>query len=188
MNFNSHSRLEGQHAFLSASKYHWINYDEEKLATTYEKFQAVQRGTELHALAAELIRLGVKLPKTNKTFNLYVNDAIGFKMEQEQILYYSDNCFGTADAISFRQNKLRIHDLKSGETPASMKQLLVYTALFCLEYKVKPSEIDVELRLYQSDQVLVHTPELEDILNVMEKIISFDKKIEELRAGGYFHG
>jgi len=188
MNFNLHSRLEGQHAFLSASKYHWINYDEEKLVSTFTKFQAVQRGTELHELASKLIRLGVKLPKTNKTFNLYVNDAIGFKMEPEQVLYYSDNCFGTADTISFRQSKLRIHDLKSGETPASVKQLMVYNALFCLEYKIKPSEIETELRLYQSDEVLVHVPENDDILDIMDKIILFDKKIEELKSGGYFHG
>jgi len=110
MNFNKHFRLEGQHAFLSASKYHWINYDEEKLISTFTKFQATQKGTALHELAMNLINLGVKLPKTNKTLNMYVNDAIGFKMHTEQILYYSDNCFGTADAISFKKNLLRIHD------------------------------------------------------------------------------
>jgi len=184
MNFNLHSRLEGQHAFLSASKYHWINYDEEKLISTFTKFQAIQRGTELHDLASNLIRLGVKLPKTNKTLNLYVNDAIGFKMETEQILYYSDNCFGTADTISFRQDRLRIHDLKSGETPASVKQLMVYNALFCLEYNIKPTEIETELRLYQLDEVIIHTPEPDDIFNIMEKIIIFDKKIEQLKIGG----
>jgi len=184
MNFNVHSRLEGQHAFLSASKYHWINYDEEKLITTFTRFQAVQRGNDLHALASELIRLGVKLPKTNKTFNLYVNDAIGFKMEPEQVLYYSDNCFGTADTISFRKGILRIHDLKSGETPASLKQLMVYNALFCLEYKIKPADIETELRLYQSDEVLPLIPEINDILGIMDKIIMFDKCIEELKAGG----
>lgn len=188
MIFNSHLRLAGQHAFLGASQYSWLNYDEEKLTTTFTRMQAKQRGTELHALAAECIRLGVKLPKTNKTLNLYVNDAIGFQMDQEQVLYYSDNCFGTADTISFRRNVLRIHDLKSGETPASVKQLMIYTALFCLEYKIKPAEIEIELRLYQSDQVIVHVPEVEDILNIMDKIILFDKKIEQLKSGGYFHG
>ena len=40
MNFNKHSDLEGCHAFLSASKYHWINYDDEKLVTAYENFLA----------------------------------------------------------------------------------------------------------------------------------------------------
>lgn len=184
MNFNEHSRLEGQHAFLSASKYHWINYDEDKLIATFSKFQAAQRGTELHDLAMRLINLGIKLPKTNKTLNMYVNDAIGFKMKTEQILYYSDNCFGTTDTIDFRKNFLRIHDLKNGETPASMKQIMVYNALFCLEYNIKPSEIETELRLYQKDEILVHVPEPEEIFSIMDKIIAFDKRIEKLKIGG----
>ena len=184
MNFNVHSRLEGQHAFLSASKYHWINYDEEKLVATFSKFQAAQRGTELHSLACQLIRQGVKLPKSKKTLNRYVNDGIGFKMEPEILLYYSDNCFGTADTISFRKNVLRISDYKSGETPASIKQLMVYAALFCLEYGYKPVEIEIELRLYQTDDAILYIPEAEDILLIMEKIIAFDKKLEELKIGG----
>lgn len=184
MNFNSHSRLEGQHAFLSASKYHWINYDEDKLIGAFYRYQAAQRGTELHELAMKLINLGVKLPKTRKTLNLYVNDAIGFKMQTEQVLYFSDNCFGTADAISFRNAFLRIHDLKNGESPASMNQLLVYTALFCLEYNVKPTEIETELRLYQSDDIIVHTPDPGEVFAIMDKIIQFDKTIEKIKAGG----
>ena len=184
MNFNMHSRLEGQHAFLSASKYHWINYDEDKLISTFSKWQAAQRGTELHELACQCIRLGIKLPKTAKTLNLYVNDAIGFKMQPEQVLYFSDNCFGTADTISFRKNFLRIHDLKTGESPASIKQLLIYTALFCLEYGFQPTEFETELRLYQSDEVVAHIPEPEEILRIMDKIIQFDKRIELLKAGG----
>lgn len=184
MNFNNHSRLEGCHAFLSASKYHWINYDEEKLISTFTKWQAAQRGTELHALASQCIKLGVKLPKTRNTLNLYVNDAIGFKMQTEQVLYFSDNCFGTADTISFRKNFLRIHDLKTGTSPTSIKQLLIYNALFCLEYNIKPVDIETELRLYQSDEVLVHVPAPEEIYNIMDKIITFDKRIEQLKIGG----
>jgi hypothetical protein len=184
MNFKDHSYLEGQHAFLSASKYHWINYDDEKLISTYSHFLAVKRGTELHELACKLIRLGVKLPKTNKTLNMYVNDAIGFKMETEQVLYYSDNCFGTADAISFKKNFLRIHDLKSGENPASIKQLMVYTSLFCLEYNVKPIDIEIELRLYQNNDSEIYIPEPEEITNIMNKIIQFDKIIEQIKIGG----
>jgi hypothetical protein len=184
MNFNNHSQLEGLHAFLGASKYHWVNYDEEKLIATFTKYQAIQRGTELHTLACQCIKLGVKLPKTRNSLNLYVNDAIGFKMTTEQILYFSDNCFGTADTISFRKNMLRIHDLKTGETPASIKQLMIYNALFCLEYNIKPIEIETELRLYQLDEVLVHIPEPEEIFNIMDKIIAFDKKIEQLKIGG----
>ena len=77
MIFNKHTNLIGSHAFLSASKYHWIRYDDEKLVNTYKNFIAVQKGTELHDFAAQCIRLGQKLPKSKKTLNMYVNDAIG---------------------------------------------------------------------------------------------------------------
>lgn len=181
MNFNEHGQLRGCHAFLSASKYHWVNYDEEKLATTYSNFLAVQKGTKLHDFAAQCIELGQKLPKSKKTLNMYVNDAIGFRMTPEQVLYYSDNCFGTADAISFRDGLLRIHDLKTGVTPAHMEQLMIYAALFCLEYRMKPAEIGMELRLYQSDEILIHNPEVDEILPIMDKIVSFDKLIQRIK-------
>ena len=182
MNFNPHSNLVGQHAFLSASKYHWINYDEEKLSTAFRKYLAVQRGTELHEFAAMCIRLGQKLPKSKKTLNMYVNDAIGYKMTAEQPLFYSINCFGTADTISFKNDLLRIHDLKTGETPASVSQLRVYAALFCLEYAISPSDIRIELRIYQLDQVKIDEPDPEEIRMIMDKIILFDKRIESLKT------
>lgn len=182
MNWNKHSNLEGQHAFLSASGYHWINYDEDKVADTYAKWRAAQRGTQLHAFAAQCIMLGQKLPRSNKTLNLYVNDAIGFKMTPEQVLYYSPNCFGTTDAISFRNDFLRIHDLKTGENPAHMEQLMVYAALFCLEYGIKPSEIETELRIYQNDQVLCYNATVEDIFPIMDRIVTFDKIINNMRG------
>lgn len=181
MNFFKHSNLEGQHAFLGASKYHWLNYDEQKVADAYNNYMAKIRGTELHEFAAQCIRLGQKLPKSRKTLNMYVNDAIGFKMVPEQVLYYSDNCFGTADAISFRNNFLRIHDYKSGVIPAHMEQLRIYAALFCLEYRVKPSEIDMEFRLYQNDDIQVDNPTAEDIVPIIDKIITFDKIINRIR-------
>ena len=182
MNFNKHSNLEGQHAFLGASKYHWVRYDEAKIVDAYSKFMATQKGTILHEFAAQCIRLRQKLPKSQKTLNMYVNDAIGFKMTPEQPLFYSENCFGTADAICFRNNLLRIHDYKSGTIPAHMEQLEIYAALFCLEYKVKPSDIDIELRIYQSDEILHHKPTAEDIEIIMDKIITFDKLITKIRA------
>lgn len=188
MKFNNHYRLEGAHAFLGASKYHWINYDNDKLVTVYLTHLAKVRGTELHDFAAKCIELKQKLPKSKKTLNSYVNDAIGFRMQPEQILYYSDNCFGTADAISFRKEKahgdimvLRIHDLKTGVTPAHMEQLLIYSALFCLEYNIKPGEIFIELRLYQNDEIIVCNPTAEDILPIMDKIITFDNLLENIK-------
>lgn len=181
MNFNKHFSVEGKHAYLGASKYHWINYDEEKLANSYLKHQATLKGTILHDFAAQCIQLGQKLPKSKKTLNMYVNDAIGYKMTPEQVLYYSDNCFGTADAICFRNNLLRIHDLKTGTVRAHIEQLEVYAALFCLEYKIKPSSIEIELRIYQSDEILVHRPEPDEIVPIMDKIITFDKIINKLK-------
>ena len=181
MNFNKHYSLEGKHAFLGASKYHWVNYDNDKLAESFLKQQAALKGTVLHDFAAQCISLGQKLPKSQKTLNMYVNDAIGFKMQPEQVLYYSDNCFGTADAIIFRNNLLRIHDLKTGVTPAHMEQLEIYAALFCLEYNKKPGEIDMELRIYQNNEIVVHHPTADDILPIMDKIVTFDKIIEKLK-------
>lgn len=181
MNFNKHLTLEGQHAFLGASKYHWINYDEAKIAEAYSKFTAIQKGTVLHEFAAQCIRLGQKLPKSQKTLNMYVNDAIGYKMTPEQVLYFSMNCFGTTDAISFRNRLLRIHDFKSGVIPAHMEQLEIYAALFCLEYDVKPSEIDMELRIYQNNEIVYYNPTAEDIVPIMDKIITFDKIITKIK-------
>ena len=182
MNFNEHSELVGTHAFLSASKYHWINYSDEKLVETYTNNLARERGDRLHALARECIELGIKLPRTKKTLNMYVNDAIGYHMTPEQPLYFSPNCYGTTDAISFRRNFLRIHDLKTGVSPAYMQQLLVYTALFCLEYNKDPGSIEIELRIYQSDEIWAEHPNPEDIQFIMDRIITFDKQIEELNS------
>lgn len=185
MNFNKHWNLEGRHAYLGASKYHWINYDEDRLIEVYQNFLAAQRGTELHDLAAKCIKHGLKAQKSKKTVNAYINDAIGFKMQPEQILYYSDNCFGTADAISFRKEQgvdtLRIHDLKTGVTPAHMEQLMIYAALFCLEYRHQPEDIRIELRIYQNDEVLVCEPDPKDIYEIMNKIIQFDRVIDGIK-------
>jgi hypothetical protein len=184
MNFNRHLNLEGEHAFLSASKYHWVNYGPERIDEAYAKYLAVQKGTELHAFACRCIELGQKLPKSKKALNMYVNDAIGYRMTPEQVLYYSDNSFGTADSISFhvKDKLLRIHDFKSGVTPASMKQLEVYESLFCLEYNQRPEDIASELRIYQGDEILVHIPDPEVIRDIMDKIIMFDKRIEKLKS------
>lgn len=181
MLFKTHSHLVGSHAFLSASKYHWINYDDEKLARTFTTAMAARRGTELHEFAHEAIRLGIKLPRSKKTLNLYVNDAIGFRMTPEQVLYYSDNCFGTADAIAFRNNMLRIHDLKTGVSPTSEHQLEVYAAIFCLEYKFKPFDIDMEFRIYQNDEVRVYEGDPDVVTHIMDKIVVFDKQINAMR-------
>lgn len=182
MNFNDHSKYEGAHAFLSASNHAWVNYDEEKLIRVYSNKMAALKGTELHDFARKAIELGIKLPNNGQTISMYINDAIGYKMTPEQVLFYSSNAFGTADAISFKKKKLRIHDLKTGVNEVSMVQLEIYAALFCLEYDVKPNEIQIELRIYQSGNVIIEEPEPDDIYHLMDKIITFDKCINELRS------
>lgn len=187
MNFNKHSKLEGCHAFLSASQYHWIRYSDDKLLEKYDSMRASELGTKLHEFASMCINLGQKLPKSKKTLNCFVNDAIGFRMKSEQILFYSENCFGTADAISFDERKrlLRIHDLKTGKIPAKFEQLMIYAAIFCLEYDYNPLDIDIELRIYQNDEVFELIPEGPDVKNIMNIIIHFDKLINNRKMEEY---
>jgi hypothetical protein len=186
MDFTRKPELEGQHAFLSPSNYHWINYSYEKLEERYNTAMAARRGTELHEFAHQAAKLGIKLPKSEKTLNMYVNDIISYKMSCEVPLYYSPNCFGHADAISFRNNKLRISDLKTGVTKASHTQLEVYSALFCLQYMIEPHDIFIELRIYQNDEISYHEPNPEHISHIMEKIVDFDLKIESFKVGGFW--
>ena len=181
MNFAKHYNLKDQHALLGASKYQWIRYSDDKIADLYFATKAKEEGTRIHALASELIELGIKLPNNKKTLNMFVNDAIGYKMNSEQVLYYSMNCFGTADAICFRNNMLRIHDLKTGKVPAHFEQLMIYAALFCLEYDFKPSDIEMELRIYQSNEVLFMVPDISDIVPIMDRIITADKIISKIQ-------
>lgn len=182
MIFNTHSDFSNRHAFLSASKSSWLNYTDEKLARVYTATLMAHRGTEMHAYANDAIRLRIRQDDNGKTLNTYINDAIGYRMTTEQTLYYSDNAFGTVDAISFRNKMLRIHDLKTGITPVTFTQLITYAAFFCLEYRQKPNLIQIELRIYQSDDIQIYTPEAHEVFQTMEKIKTSDKIIEELKG------
>lgn len=184
MKFNAHKNLEGLHAPFSASQSSWLRYDDEKAIEIYANRRAAEMGTILHAWAKNTIDLGIKQPRSKKTLYSFVNDAIGFKMNTEVVLYFSDRFFGTADAICFRDGVLRIHDLKTGKRPADMEQLMVYAALFCLEYKKRPSEIEIELRIYQNDEVFYHNPAADEIVPIMDKIIHFDRLLERLENEG----
>lgn len=180
MIFTKHSNLEGLHAPFGASQSAWLRYDDEKILNTYNNMKAKEMGTRLHAWAKETIDLGIKQPRSKKTIYAYVNDAIGYKMDTEVVLFYSPRFFGTADSICFRNGTLRIHDLKTGVTKVHMEQLMIYAALFCLEYKIKPSDIEMELRIYQSDEVLYHNPTAESISAIMDRIVYLDKILERL--------
>ena len=211
MNFDKHLELEGKHAFLSPSNNAWTNYDEEKLIQRYLNQQAIERGTKLHQFAHDAIVLTRMMPRNKDTLNMYVNDAIMLKMTPEQPLIYSWNCFGTADAISYKRNVLRIHDLKTGEIEAGMKQLYIYAALFCLNYQnrvrelrkngmrdidiaekldVRPDELhfepeklaDIVLRIYQFNEIREEHPEPADIRELMNIIVGHDQVINQVKA------
>lgn len=182
MKFNNHANLEGFHAPFGASKSSWLRYDDKKAVEYLQGIRAKEMGTKLHEWACNTIRLGIKQPRSNKTLYAYVNDAIGFRMDTEVVLFYSERFFGTADAISFRNNMLRIHDLKTGSTPVKIEQLLIYAALFCLEYRVKPGEIEIELRIYQNDDVIIHNATAEEVLPIMDKIVHLDKILENMEG------
>lgn len=181
MRFNKHWQVEGKHAFLGASKYHWIRYDLSKMKKIWENKFNSERGTRLHNLAAFCIRERVKLAPDGSTLSLYVNDAIGFKMTPEQVLFYNDDCFGTADAISFRKNVLRVHDLKTGLHPGSFDQPKIYCGLFCLEYKVNPYDIEMIMRIYQDGQIFEEIADPAEIKAIMDTIGVFTKEIDAMR-------
>ena len=204
MEFHVHRHLEGKHAIFSASSWYWLNDEPDELVNRLCSQYASTIGTILHNLARKHIKYRIKLHKYDKNnvvlelltngipaivvdtidfdsmfdnLMAYVNDCIGFRMEPEVVLAYSDNFYGTADAVHFsdKDRFLRIHDYKSGVTPASMNQLKIYTALFCLEYGFKPGNISTELRLYQSNEVIIDNPEADDIAPIMDKIVTTDK-------------
>ena len=205
MNWNRHTSLEGSHAFLSASKYTWLNKTNDELIDNYRNSFAQSIGTMLHSYAADSIRFRERLRKTDAkgvkfdlmrrgipeyaidisnvfpTLMSYVNDAIGYQMDPEILLYYSDLCFGTADAIQVDGNVLRIHDLKTGSTMAKIDQLMIYASLFYLEYDYKPSKMRTELRIYQNNEVIVHEPDEYDIREVMDKIVEKDRVLQSYK-------
>ena len=178
MRFNSHYNLEGLHAPFSPSQSSWLRYDDDQALEVYSNKKAAEQGTKLHQWAKDTIDLGIKQPRSRKTLYAYVNDAIGFNMETEVVLFYSERFFGTADAISFNKGVLRIHDLKTGKVgkiEKHIEQLEIYAALFCLEYKIRPGDIVMELRVYKNDEVCIHTPTADDIGPIMDKIVHLDK-------------
>lgn len=178
MSLKKNSRLIGLHAFLSPSTYHWLDKNEDELRSSYFNKQQARLGDQLHEYAQRAIELRVKQADNGSTLSNYINDAIGFRMTPEFPLYYSDDCFGTTDAISFREERwpegkfltLRVSDLKTGLIPANMKQLLIYAAIFCFEYKFNPRDIKIVLRIYQNDAIEELLPDPSELVIIMSKI------------------
>lgn len=184
MRFHRHSDLADKHSFLAPSSPAWLRYDDQKLERRFMEHLAHIRGTEEHAFAASAIKLGHRMEDLPKTVNMYVNDCVGWRLKPEVPLYWSDFCFGTADAIGFTESQmlLRISDLKTGKTPANMDQLITYAALFCLEYEYpKPWDLLIELRIYQSNKIKLYVPEADEVFHAMDRILTGTRLLEEIR-------
>lgn len=211
MIWNEHSELRGKHATFAPSNPSFLNYslepqNEDVIFQRFSSQYSAQIGTIVHDFAQERILYNQKLHKTNKSDLLirllksgvppvvidldyiysnlipYVNDAISFRMDPEVILKYSDDCFGTSDAVCYRDKELRIHDLKTGRSTVHMDQLLVYAALFFLEYKASPETTSTVLRIYQASDILEDRPEPERIRAAMNQIVELDKKVKKWKA------
>lgn len=178
--WKTHWHIKGKHAFLAPSNYAWQNYDSDKAVKTYRNQMQKDLGTKIHEFASYLIKQKRKVPDLNSTFFSFVNDCIDESMESEVGLYYSDWAFGTADAIKFDDGVLKIFDLKTGKTKASMKQLIAYAALFCLDYGYDPLSIQYEFRIYQSDSVIKEDGDAEEVKKVYLKYIELTEALNNL--------
>ena len=147
----------------------------------YTKYTFLSEDLTLGEYGRKLLIYLKFIPKeVFETTICYINDGIRFGMITEQGLKYSEFVYGHADTISFKNNILRIHDLKTGANPAHMEQLKVYAALFCLEYVIKPSTIKIELTLYQWDEIVQEEPTLEEIVEIMDRIITSTKIAQDV--------
>ena len=179
------------HAIFSPSQPSWLNYSDEQIIERYCNMQATERGTRLHEWAAETIALNIRQSRTKKTLNMFINDAIGFRMIPENDFthptrfVYSEFFFGTCDAYSYSNKILRIHDLKTGKGPVHPEQLEIYAALFYLQEKLDPFENQTILRIYQNDDVAEWEPEPDRIKDIMALIVRKDKLLREYLGGLY---
>ena len=142
----------------------------------YTKYTFNNSSNEFGGFGETLIKNLPYIPKeVFEAVKCYINDAIGYKMVVEQPLVYSENIFGTADSIIFKDNLLRIHDLKTGTGEPKIEQLETYAALFCLEYDIRPADIEFELRLYHWTGLITHNPTVEDLLPIIDSILTIEK-------------
>ncbi len=208
MYWNKHPEFEGKHAFLSASQYHWMAWSDEILKQRYKNSFANDVGTIIHELASKCIKRGIKLSDDDVTLiimtlkdnyipdNVYdinriignlknfVNDSIDNRMSSEVLLFYTENAFGTSDAISFDGKKLKIFDLKTGAIQAHFEQLLLYAAYFCLEYNQDPHNFDIDLRIYQNNEIAKFEPTGDEVQYYIDTVIEKEMKLRNFIEQG----
>ena len=193
------------HAFCSASKYSWRNWDVDKLLQMKAASYAAAIGTAVHEYAEGNIAKKIRIQKGDKhgvlrhlvvekkiperainidyifpTLMMYVNDCIGYRLDPEVYLEFSDDFSGTADALQYENRVLQVSDLKTGVRPASFEQLENYASLFCLEYKVNPKDIQkIIFRIYQAGEIQVAEPDPSVIMDVMERMKRTNSVLEK---------
>jgi hypothetical protein len=176
------SKEETKHALLSPSRMHWVNYDDERFNIFLENHQRAVLGSRLHAFADEAIKLKRRMPNTNDALNQHVNDAIGYRMDSEVLVYVSENAFGTIDALFCDGKTLRIHDLKTGLHPGNMLQLKIYAAFYCIEQNLDPEDLEIILQIYQGEGVEVNEPSASEIRIIMDRTLYFDSLIKSQKG------
>ena len=121
--------------------------------------------------------------ETFGTIKSYINDCIAFKMETEVRVEFSENFFGTADAIRFDGKNLKVFDLKTGATPGKIEQPIIYACLYLLKYHIAVESVSVEARIYQNNDILGATPDTSELIPIMNKIIHLDNLTNEFIGG-----
>lgn len=177
-------------AVFSPSERAWIRYSKEKIVAKVNQWDTVQRGVDLHALAAEAIRLQVQLSSENGVISQYVRDAITYDCEVEVPLSYSQYIYGTADALrfDFSTKTLYVFDLKTGKKEASTDQVLIYAAMWCLINNIDPYDIDFDLRIYSDVNTIILRTEdnsgIQDkVRECMDSIVFVDNTVNEYKGG-----
>lgn len=211
--FNKHPEIkDGEHAiFAPSKKYLSRGLTEEQIYNILYSMYAAQIGILIHELCSQLIeekqpirkdamrsmiyhtlyqaKIPIALIQPERYIDTvvpYVKDAIGYDLIPEQrIVYQYPIAWGTADAIKFNPTKceLRIHDLKTGKTPASLDQLIEYAAYFYLEYHIKPGDCKTILSIYQNGEVITGYPTASDILPIMDNAVALTKYVQNTYGG-----
>lgn len=137
---------------------------------------------EDYKIPLQIIDAAVDFASVFDNFMIYVNDCIDYDMVPEQILYYSYNCFATTDAINrlddiMENSIVRVSDLKTGTTPVHKEQIFVYMSLVCLEYNLRPGELEFVGKIFQNGEIQEYNPTGVEIAEIMDTIVMADNII-----------
>ncbi len=102
----------------------------------------------------------------------------------EDILTADDSYNGNADLMHYGvKRRSGRYPYGSGENPYQhsgdfLSRVEELKKQGCSEKDIA----EMELRIYQNDEVLIHNPEVDEIVPIMDKIIAFDKLLEKVKS------